>query len=349
MDEIRIAGRPVGPGHPCFVIAEAGVNHDGSVDDALRLVDAAADAGADAVKFQTFRADRLATRAAPKAAYQARETGADESQHAMLRRLELSPEAHRLLKERCEARGIVFLSTPFDEESADLLAELGVPAFKLPSGELTNLPLLAHVARFGRPVILSTGMARMGEIEAALDTLRGEGARETVVLHCVSRYPAEPGEANLRAMETLSRAFGVPIGYSDHTMGLEVPLAAAALGATVLEKHFTLSRERPGPDHRASLEPGELAALVRGIRAVESALGHGRKEPVEGEADTARAARRSVVAARDLPEGAELAGDDLALRRPGTGLAPSFLPLLVGRRLRRALAEGDLVSLDALA
>jgi N-acetylneuraminate synthase/N,N'-diacetyllegionaminate synthase len=340
-----IAGRPLGPGHPCYLIAEAGVNHNGDLDLALRLVDLAAEAGADAVKFQTFRAAELATAEAPKAAYQAERTGAGESQRAMLERLELSPDAHRALIARATERGIRFLSTPFERESADLLERLDLPAFKLPSGELTNLPFLAHVARKGRPLILSTGMATLGEVEAALLAIRAAGDPPVAVLHCVSAYPAPAAQANLRAMETLAKAFGGIVGYSDHTEGLEVPLAAVAMGASIVEKHFTLDRSLPGPDHAASLEPEQLKALVRGIRIVESAFGDGRKAPTELERETARVARKSLAAALDLPAGTVLEAHHLSAKRPGTGLSPALESLLLGRTLRHAIPRDALLSL----
>jgi N-acetylneuraminate synthase len=340
LDLVLAGGRRIGPGQPCFIIAEAGVNHNGSLDLARRLVDAAAEAGADAVKFQTFRADDLASPEAAQAEYQARNTGRRESQLDMLRRLELSPEAHHELRRRCLERGLTFLSTPFEEKSADFLVSLGVPLLKIPSGEITNLPFLAHVARAGLPLVVSTGMATLAEVGEAVDVLRRDGGAGLVLLHCVSNYPARAADVNLKAMETLRSAFGVPVGYSDHTEGLEVALAAVALGACVLEKHFTLDRSLPGPDHRASLEPGELASLVRGVRAVEASLGHGRKEPAAAEAGTAAVIRKSVVAARDVPRGARLAAEDLAVRRPGTGLPPSRLAGLVGRRALRDLRRG---------
>jgi N-acetylneuraminate synthase len=348
MRPLEAAGRPIGPGRPCFLIAEAGVNHNGSLDLALRLVDAAADAEADAVKFQTFRAERLATRAAPKADYQLRRTGTEESQLEMLRRLELSAEAHRRLADHCRWRRLHFLSTPFDEESADLLAGLGVPLFKVPSGEITNLPLLAHVAAKGVGMIVSTGMACLGEVEAAVRTVRAHGDPALALLHCVSDYPADPADCNLRAMLTLQTAFGVPVGFSDHTRGAEVALAAVALGACILEKHFTLDRALPGPDHQASLEPGELADLVRGVRTVESALGHGRKEPTPAEARTAAVARKSLVASRDLRAGTVLTPEMITARRPGTGLSPALRDHLAGRRLRTDLEEGTVFTLEML-
>jgi N-acetylneuraminate synthase len=336
----------VGPTYPCFIIAEAGVNHNGSPDMARQLVDVAVRAGADAVKFQTFKAERIVTRDAPKAEYQKRTTDVAESQYDMLRRLELSPEMHRELMAYCDERGILFMSSPFDEDSADLLANLSVAVFKIPSGEITNLPFLAHVARKGKPMIVSTGMSYLSEVEAAVRTIEEAGNRQLVLLHCVSNYPADPGDANLMAMRTIATAFGVPVGYSDHTPGIEVPLAAVALGACVIEKHLTLDCSLPGPDHRASLEPEEFSAMVRGIRTVESALGHGRKEPAASEADTASVARKSLVAARDIPVGATLTEELIAIKRPGTGLPPAMLAYLIGRTLRIPVPAGQLLQLE---
>lgn len=326
-----------------YVVAEAGVNHNGELDLARRLVDCAAEAGADAVKFQTFRAERVASQLARKAEYQERTTDPAETQLAMLRRLELSAEAHRALLSHCRERRITFLSTPFDEDSADLLAELRVPMVKIASGELTNLPFLAHVAKKGIPMIVSTGMATLGEVEQALATIRGAGGREVALLHCLSDYPADPGQVNLRAMETMRRAFGVPVGFSDHTAGIEVALAAVALGAAIVEKHFTTDRNLPGPDHRASLEPSELAALVRGIRTVEMALGDGIKAPAPSEENTRVVARRSLAAAVDLPAGTVLAAEHLTALRPATGIAPGRRDELLGHRVNRAIAAGELI------
>lgn len=345
---ISIGARRVGPDQPCFLIAEAGVNHNGDLELARRLVDAAAEAGADAVKFQTFSADRLATAAAPQADYQRRNTGIEESQRAMLHRLELTAEAHRELMARCRERGILFLSSPFDEDSADFLEELGVPAFKIPSGELTNVPFLAHVARKGRPLIVSTGMATLDEVRPAVETIRQAGSPPLALLHCVSSYPAQPADVNLRAMATLREAFAVPVGFSDHTAGTDIALAAVALGANILEKHLTLDRTLPGPDHLASLEPDEWIAMVVALRRIEAALGDGRKRPAPSEADAARVARKSLVAAGDLPAGCVLRRDHLAIRRPGTGLPPGRLESVLGRRLRRALAAGAVLTEDLL-
>jgi len=338
----------VGTGRPCFVIAEAGVNHNGDPRLALDLVDIAADAGADAVKFQTFSADRLVTATAPKAAYQIETTGADESQHAMLAKLELSRDDHRALMRRCAERNIIFLSTPFDEEAADMLETLDVVAYKTPSGELTNLPYLRHVARFGKPMIVSTGMATLSEVEAAVVAVRDAGCTDLALLHCVSSYPAEADTINLRAMATLERAFLAPVGYSDHSEGIEIALAAVALGACVVEKHYTTDRGLPGPDHRASLEPAELSTMVRSIRTIEAALGDGRKLPTAGEASTAAAARKSLVLSRDVAAGEKLTDDHLIAKRPGTGLAPNTRAQLVGRSARAAMREGTLLDWSML-
>jgi N,N'-diacetyllegionaminate synthase len=345
--QIEFAGRKIGRGQPCFVIAEAGVNHNGSLLTARSMVDAAAAAHADAVKFQTFQASRLVGPSARKAAYQERATGGGESQLEMLRRMELSAESHRDLFAYCAERGILFLSTPFDQGSAEFLNELGVAAFKIPSGELTNLPFLERVASMGKPIIASTGMARLGEVESAVDAILRAGLRQLILLHCVSSYPTTAADANLKAMETLRRAFGVPVGYSDHTMGLEVSFAAVALGACVIEKHFTLDRRLPGPDQQASVEPDELKALVAGIRNVEAALGHGRKEPAACERDTAEVARKSLIAAVDIPQGGRLGGECVVIMRPGTGLPPAMLPYIVGRIARRAIAAGEILDLEA--
>ncbi len=340
---VTVEQRPIGAGHPVFVIAEAGVNHNGDLDLARRLVDVAARAGADAGKFQTFAAERVAAREAPKADYQRQTTSADEGQQEMLRRLELSPAAHRELQAHARSRGLLFLSTPFDEASADLLDALGVPAIKIGSGEVTNHPFLEHVARKGRPIILSTGMSSLDEVGAAVAAVRATGNDDLILLHCVSEYPARAGDANVRAMLTLAEAFRTPVGYSDHTPGLEVALAAVALGAAVIEKHFTLDRGLPGPDHRASLEPAQLTELVRAIRVVEEALGDGVKAPTAGELGNRMVARRSLAAAVDLPAGVALSRESLCALRPATGIPPASLPAVIGRTLARARRAGELI------
>jgi N-acetylneuraminate synthase/N,N'-diacetyllegionaminate synthase len=338
----------IGGGAPAFVIAEAGVNHNGDLELARRLIDAAAAAGADAVKFQTFRTDALVSAAAPKARYQLETTGGAESQRGMLTRLELSAEAHAGLREHATRRGLVFFSTPFDEDSADLLDRLGVEVLKVPSGEVTNLPLVRHVAAKGRPVLLSTGMSTLDEVAAAVETIRAAGDPPLAILHCVSAYPAPAEDTNLRAMDTLRARFGCPVGLSDHSLGLEIALAAVARGAAALEKHLTLDRALPGPDHRASLEPAQFAALVRGVRTVEAALGDGDKRPMPSELDTRAVARRSLVAARALPAGHRLVRADVAIKRPGTGIPPAELSRVLGRRLSRAVAADDLLDWAAL-
>jgi len=342
LKSVNIADRVIAPGHPCFVIAEAGVNHNGQIKIVRRLVDAAADAGADAVKFQTFKADRLVTRSAPQAEYQARNTGKVESQYDMLKRLELSAEAHREIASYCRKKKIIFLSTPFDEESADLLETLKVPAFKVGSGELTNLPFLSHVARKEKPMIISTGMATAAEITVAINAVRKTGNKRIVLMHCVSSYPAEARWANLRAIQTMQKKFGVPVGYSDHTIGNETALAAVALGACVIEKHFTIDRNYPGPDQKISLEPVELKELAKGIRIVETALGNGLKRPVSAEKEVTGLVRRSLVAACDIPKGILLTEKHIAVKRPGTGLPPAMFPKLVGQKTKRFIKQGML-------
>ncbi|MBI2677661.1 MAG: N-acetylneuraminate synthase [Candidatus Koribacter versatilis] len=346
---MQLAGRTIAEGAPCFVIAEAGVNHNGSLATARQLADAAKSAGADAVKYQTFRAEKVVSPAAPKAAYQQRTTGAAESQLDMVRKLALPIAAFAELNEHCRKLGILFLSTPADEESIYDLANLGVPAFKIASGEVTNFPFLEHVARTGKPVILSTGMSDLEEVRLAVQTLRAAGNRELVLLHCVSNYPADPASANLRAMHTLRDEFSVPIGYSDHTLGASVALAAAALGACVIEKHLTLDNRLPGPDHQASLDPKDFAEMVRGIRAVEAALGDGRKRRMPEEEDVARVARRSLVAACDIPAGATIASQHIAILRPGTGMPPAERKRILGKRVLRDVSAGTLLSPEMFA
>jgi N-acetylneuraminate synthase len=332
-----------------FIIAEAGVNHNGSVDLALKLIDSAKASGADAVKFQTFRADQLATRSAHKAAYQERTTTATESQFEMLQRLELDVDDHRRLIDYCRKVGIQFLSSPFDEQSADLLAEMDLPLYKIPSGEITNLQFLDHVARKGRPIILSTGMSTLGEIEEAVTVLRTAGNNRLTLLHCVTEYPAPYAEVNLRAMHTLRVAFGLPVGYSDHTPGYEISIAAVALGAEVIEKHFTVDRSLPGPDHAASLEPDELEQMVTAIRHVEVALGDGIKRPAQCELPNISVARKSVVASRSLIAGQRLTAEDLDIKRPGNGIAPRLKPMLIGRTLSAGLEKDEVLRWDHLA
>ncbi len=340
---IAMDGRTIGQGEPCYVIAEAGVNHNGELHLARRLIDATAKAGADAVKFQTFDADRLAGADAPKAAYQQQTTDPVQSQRDMLAALQLSADDHRVLIDHCRSRRITFLSSPFDERSADLLIDLGVAAIKLGSGELTNGPLLRHVGAAGRPVLLSTGMSTIDEVAEAVDVLRAAGCDELVLLHCVSSYPAPPQAANLRTMAAMRDRFGVPVGWSDHCPGHTTALAAAAAGAAVIEKHLTLDRAMPGPDHAASIEPDEFARMVRAIRDIDAALGDGAKRPMPCEADTRAVARRSVVTACDIPQGTAIEPTMLTSMRPAAGISPMKLDALIGRRAARDLRAGHML------
>lgn len=329
-----------------FVIAEAGVNHNGDPKMAIALADAALAAGADAVKFQTFRAEDVVSASAPTADYQRTNTGAT-SQFEMIKALELDEEGHRAVARHCERIGIEFFSTPFSPQAVDLLMGLGVRRIKLPSGEITNRPLLQKAAGTGLPLLLSTGMSTLDEVRTAvgwIDDVWAGGTRPTaspalVVLHCTSAYPAPADALNLRAIRALAEAFPeLPVGYSDHSQGIEAALAAVALGATVIEKHLTLDKSLPGPDHRASADPAEFAALVAALRRLEPMLGDGIKRPHPVEANTRDVARRSVVSTRALPAGHVLTEDDLALRRPGTGIEPDRIESLSGRRLREAVA-----------
>ncbi len=330
-----------------IIIAEAGVNHNGDIVMARKLIDMAADAGVDLVKFQTFSADRLVTHEARKADYQTRTTDRNESQHEMLRRLELSAEMHKELIAHCALRHIGFFSTGFDIESLDLLATLGQDHFKIPSGEITNLPYLRHIGRFGKPLILSTGMATLGDIEAALDLLEEAGTPRALMtlLHCTTEYPTPMAEVNLRAMQTLHRAFGVAVGYSDHTTGIEVTIAAVALGATVIEKHFTLDRNLPGPDHKASLEPSELKAMVTAIRNIEVALGDGIKRLTPSEAKNKPIARKSLVATTPIRKGELFTAGNLTAKRPGTGISPMRWDEVLGQKAVRDFMIDELIEL----
>ncbi len=330
-----------------LIIAEAGVNHNGDLSLAKHLIDVAADAGADLVKFQTFDADRLVTRAATKAAYQLGSTDGGQSQHEMLRRLTLSATMHEDLMAHCAVRKIGFFSTGFDLASIDLLVSLGQNHFKIPSGEITNLPYLRHIGRLCKPVIMSTGMASLGEIEAAIDALENAGTPRAVItaLHCTTEYPAPMADVNLRAMLSIGAAFNVAVGYSDHTAGIEVPIAAVALGATVIEKHCTTDRSLPGPDHKASLEPPELKAMVSAIRNIELALGSGIKRLTPSETGNRLVARKSLVAGRPIQAGEPFSAQNLAVKRPGTGISPMRWDEVIGRSAPREFAPDELIEL----
>ncbi|MBC7617565.1 MAG: N-acetylneuraminate synthase [Candidatus Saccharibacteria bacterium] len=332
-----------------FIIAEAGVNHNGDIAMALQLCDAAKKAGADAVKFQTFRAEDLVVRGAPTAEYQVRQTG-DQDQYLLLERLELSEAQHQKIKTYCDVIGIEFFSTPFSVDAVDMLVKLGVKRLKLSSGELTHRALVEHAAATQLPLLMSTGMGTMQEIMEAvawISAARGH-LRDVVVLHCTSAYPAPDKALNLLAMQSMARDLNVAIGYSDHSLGIEAPLAAVALGASVIEKHLTLDRHLPGPDHSASLEPDEFLRMMQGIRRVSAMLGDGVKAPLREELDTARVARRSVVAAVDIAAGDVITARTLMCRRPATGIAPRDLQRVIGQSARIRIAAGSVLQWDQL-
>jgi len=331
-----------------FIIAEAGVNHNGSMDLARQLIDVAAIAEVDAIKFQTFKAEKLIIKSAPKAEYQKYTTCSNESQFDMIKKLELDLPAHQELIAYCQKKNILFLSTPFDRNSIDLLDSLNISMFKIPSGEITNLPYLRYIGKMGKPIILSSGMSNLGEIETALDILINEGMylKNIRVLHCNTEYPTPMEDVNLKAMQTIATAFpGIRVGYSDHTLGIEVPIAAVAMGATVIEKHFTLDRNLEGPDHLASLEPDELKTMVKAIRNIEKALGNGWKKPSPSERNNLSVVRKSIVAGRYINEGELFAEDNLEVKRPGTGISPMHWDEVINNRAMRKFQENELISL----
>ncbi|QFY88692.1 N-acetylneuraminate synthase [Magnetovirga frankeli] len=344
VDTIQLGSRLIGPKNSTYIIAEAGVNHNGELATALALVAAAASAGADAVKFQTFKPEHLVTRALQKAPYQKINTGYG-SQYYMLKQLELDECTHQRIYDHCNRLGITFLSTPFYEGGVDLLLSLGVSAIKVDSGNLTNTPLLRYIAAAGCPVILSTGMSSLGDIEDAVNLFRKFNT-PLCLLHCTSNYPARLEDVHLNAMETMRRAFNCPVGYSDHTVGIGVSVAAVALGADVIEKHFTLDRNAEGPDHKASLSVNELGQMVREIRSVERALGGTEKRVSDDERSTVHALRRSIVADCPIARGTVITREMLAIKRPGDGIQPKYLELIVGRAARRDLKEDQLLSWD---
>lgn len=328
-----------------FVIAEAGVNHNGDIEIAKQLIDAASEAGADAVKFQTFQADSLVCRTAKKAEYQLETTDRTETQYDMLKKLELTPQMHRELIEHCLKRNIMFLSTPFDLESIKLLSELGMQIYKIPSGEITNLPYLREIAKQKKKIILSTGMSSMDEVKAAVNVLKNNGTEELTLLHCNTQYPTPISDVNLLAMVKMREETGLPVGYSDHTQGIEVPIAAAALGAEVIEKHFTLDRKMEGPDHKASLEPQELMQMVVGIRKIESALGSKIKQVSESEKENLVIARRSIVAAMKIKKGEEFTEVNLTTKRPGDGINPMRWDEIIGIKANKSYEIDELIQI----
>lgn len=331
------------------IIAEAGVNHNGSMELAKKMVVEAKEAGADYIKFQTFQPEKLVSKYADKAEYQKKTTGSEESQLEMLKKLALTQEDFRELKDYCDQVGIGFISTPFDMESIDFLESLDMDFWKIPSGEITNLPYLIKIAETGRPIVMSTGMCQMEEIEDALTWLKNSGAGEITLLHCNTQYPTPMEDVNLNAMQSLKRQFHLSVGYSDHTQGIEVPIAAAALGATVIEKHFTLDQKMEGPDHRASLEPEELAAMVRGIRNIEKALGSGEKGVTPSEIKNRAVARKSIVAAGRIQKGELFTEGNLTVKRPGNGISPMSWFEVLGKTAKRDYTEDELIAEEELS
>ena len=349
--EFRIGDRAVGPGHPCYVIAEAGSNHNRDLDTALRLIEVAAQAGADAVKFQTYTAEGLYSRDTPDMTYLKEKglVGDRESVWELIKRVEIPWEWHADLARHAAEAGITFLSTPFEEAAVDLLEEVGVPAYKIASYEVNHLPLIERAARTGKPLLISTGMASLGDIERALDAAAGAGARDVMLMHCAVNYPPQFEDLNLRAITTLQSAFQVPIGWSDHTMGHTADVVAVTLGACAIEKHYTLSRDQSGPDHPFALEPDELAAMVVAIRETETALGSSVKRVTDSEAEMFRLGRRSLVAARDVPKGGELTRADVAVKRPGFGISVDALDQVIGRHVAHDVSRDQVLQWDDLA
>ena len=327
-----------------YIIAEAGVNHNGNFETACKLVDAAKAAGVDCIKFQTFKSENLVSHNAQKADYQKNTTG-EGSQIDMLKKLELSYSEFVSLKEYCDRSEICFLSTPFDFESIDFLNKIDMPFWKIPSGEITNYPYLSALAKTGKPVVMSTGMCTIDDIDAAIKVLLGNGAKDIRLLHCNTEYPTPFEDVNLNAMQTIKNRFGYEVGYSDHTKGIEVPIAAVAMGATIIEKHFTLDRNMEGPDHKASLEPQELCAMVSAIRNVEKALGNGIKEPSESEKKNIVIARKSIIAARDIKQGELFTEENLTVKRPGSGISPMRWNEVLGNRAKRDFMEDELIEI----
>lgn len=329
---MKILDRNIGQNHPCFIIAEAGVNHNGDLDIAKQMIDVARESGADAIKFQTFNVENVVIKSAEKADYQKINTRNEKSQYDMLKKLELSHEDFKELYNYSKKVKIMFLSTPFDEPSVDFLDKLDIPAFKISSGEITNFSLIGKIADKKKPVILSTGMATLGEVEQAVFLLENRGVRDLALLHCTTSYPAPLMSVNLKAMETLRCAFKMPVGYSDHTEGIIVSLAAVAMGAVILEKHFTLDKKMPGPDHRVSLDPVELKSMINAIRDIETALGNGLKRPHKVELDIQDFVRKKIVTSQSIKKGTQISSSMLCFKRAGVGIDPKFIELIIGKK-----------------
>lgn len=334
-------------GKKVFIIAEAGVNHNGSLELAKKMIDVAKEAGANAVKFQTFNAEKVISKNAPKAEYQKKLGPSKETQLEMAKKFELNEREHEILTNYCKAKGVIFLSTPFDMESVDLLDRLGLTTFKIPSGEITNLPFLRKIGKMKKKVILSTGMSDLGEIEDAIDVLLESGTKKDrlCILHCNTEYPTPLKDVNLRAMLTIRNAFGVDVGYSDHTVGIDIPVAAVALGASVIEKHFTLDKKMEGPDHKASLEPCELKKMICSIRNVEKALGSPLKKASPSESKNKEVVRKSIVAKKDIKKGEVFAEGNITIKRPGSGITPMMWDYVIGKKAPRTFKDDELIEL----
>lgn len=344
--EIKIENKIIGENHPVFIIAEAGVNHNGDINMAKKLIDAAVEAKADAVKFQSFKAEKLNTKNAPKANYHIETTGEKGSWFDLLKSQELSKRDHEIIKNYCNEKKIIFLSTPYDEESADLLDKLGVHAFKIASTDLTNLPLLEHIAKKKKPIILSTGLSNYSEIKEAIDTIKNEGNNDIIVLQCTADYPAEIEDANLSVMNYIKKKFDVLVGYSDHTLNDILPIASTIQGSCLYEKHFTLDRSLPGPDHRTSAEPEELKQIIKKIRLSETVMGNIRNKPAKSEIKNINRLRKSVVAAINIKEGEVFTRDKLLIKRPGTGLHPRNLKKLLNKKAKRDIKKDELLNFE---
>ena len=345
MKKIKIGNKIIREGNPCFIIAEAGVNHNGDIKLAKKLVDVAKEAGADAVKFQTFKAENVVTENAAMASYQKRNIKKKETQQEMLKEIELDYKDFIRLKKYCDKKKIIFLSTPHSEDAIDFLEDL-VPVYKVGSGDLTNLPFLEKIAKKKKPIILSTGMATLSEVKEAVRTIKRAKNNKIILLHCTTNYPCSLEEVNLRAMLTLKKEFNLPVGYSDHTLGILVPVMAVTMGARVLEKHFTLDKHLPGPDHKASLEPDELKEMIKTIRNVEKTLGNGIKKPTRSEEKIKKVARKSIVAKVDIPKGVKITKDMLDIKRPGTGIEPKYLKRIIGRKSKKNIKKDELIKLS---
>jgi len=340
---VRIGERQIGNNNPVFIIAEAGVNHNGDIKFAKKIIDAAKKSGASAIKFQTFKASNLVTKTAPKAKYQ-KIKKSNKSQFDMLKDLELSDSDFRELFVYCQKKKIIFLSTPFDQQSAGFLYDLGVSAFKISSGDLTDIPLLQKIAGFKKPIILSTGMSTLAEVKEAVKAIYVINNRQLILLHCTSNYPTKFRDVNLKAILTLRKEFNLPIGYSDHTEGVEIPIAAIAMGACIIEKHLTLDKNLLGPDHKASLNPEEFSEMVDSIRIIEMAMGNGIKNPTKSEIEMRKVARKSIVTVRDISKGERITRDMLAVKRPGTGIPPKLLTLLIGKYANRMIKKDNVLN-----